>query len=82
MEEDASVIQQIEYNAHYHGYVERQKEIVSRSESVEKVVIPEKLITPRLVVFRMRLYRSLVIFDQLLWGKPHAFPVLLQWLFR
>ena len=40
--EDASVIQQIEYNAHYHGYVERQKEVVSRSESVEKVVIPEK----------------------------------------
>ena len=40
--EDTSVIQQIEYNAHYYGYVERQKENVSKSESMEKVVIPEK----------------------------------------
>ena len=39
---DPSVVQQIEYNAHYYGYVERQKEMVSKSESVEKVGIPEK----------------------------------------
>ncbi|MEC9248730.1 MAG: tRNA uridine-5-carboxymethylaminomethyl(34) synthesis enzyme MnmG [Pseudomonadota bacterium] len=40
--QDAAVIQQIEYNAHYFGYVERQKEVVAKSESVEKMLIPEE----------------------------------------
>ena len=40
--EDGSVIQQIEYNAHYFGYVERQNELVNKSKTMENISIPDK----------------------------------------
>ena len=40
--EDSSVIQQIEYNAHYSGYIERQNESVSKSKTMENILIPDK----------------------------------------
>ena len=40
--DDLEVIEQIEHNAHYFGYIERQNQLVSKSKSLEVMNIPEE----------------------------------------